>query len=382
MKFLVRWHMLKSSWLERVNMAPIKHGMRIFYMTTMVVSLVLCLPYMLGRNPSVEQLMSGLSKLSIIRGAAEDPKFTIPSNFQKEVRLEDVLAQASMPDKTVIITSLNEAWAANNSMIDIFLEGFHSGENITHLLRHLVIVCVDQKAYDRCVQLHPHCFQMKTSGIDFTAEKIFMTADFLKMMWRRIEFLGEVLQLGYSFIFSDGDILWLRDPFAVFSKNMDVQISTDQYRGRPFDVRNQSPNSGFLYVRSNNRTIEMYKYWYEARLRNPGKNDQHVLKAILQEQDFGSQVGVKVQFFETLYFSGFCKVSQDMRKVVTMHSNCCVGLENKLNDLRLSLDDWRLYKNTSHPVNEGNITQAPQRNLWRAPSACKNSFERLAPWAL
>lgn len=126
----------------------------------------------------------------------------IPSSLHKEMKLEDVLAQASMPNKTVIITSLNEAWAANNSMIDLFLESFHSGENIQHLLPHLVIVCVDQKAYDRCMQLHPHCFQMKTSGVDFSAEKLYMTEDFLKMMWRRIEFLGEVLQLGYSFIFS------------------------------------------------------------------------------------------------------------------------------------------------------------------------------------
>lgn len=372
--------MLKKSWFDRVNMAPIKHGLSMLYITAVVATLVVCLPYLLGRGTSAEQIKSALSKLSIIHGAAEDPKFTIPSNLHKEMKLEDVLAQASMPNKTVIITSLNEAWAANNSMIDLFLESFHSGENIQHLLPHLVIVCVDQKAYDRCMQLHPHCFQMKTSGVDFSAEKLYMTEDFLKMMWRRIEFLGEVLQLGYSFIFSDGDVIWFRNPFAVFSTNMDFQVSTDRYGGTPFDLHHQQPNSGFLFVRSNNRTIEMYKYWYEARLRNPGKNDQNVLTAMFEEEAFGSQVGVTVQLFDTVFFSGFCSVSRDMRKVVTMHSNCCVGLSNKLNDLRLALDDWRSYRKAPHPVYKGNITHSPQK-LWRAPSACTGSFQRLAPWA-
>jgi hypothetical protein len=353
-----------------------RHGVSIFYFAAVVVTVFLITwPYFFNHQGSSEQIKSALSKLSLIHEVGEEVEVPIggiqdSSNpvAPKAVTLEDVLGQASMPgNKTVIITTLNEAWAANNSMIDLFLESFRSGEGTQSLLRHVVIVCVDQKAYDRCVALHPHCFQMKTAGVDFAAEKAFMSQDFLKMMWRRIEFLGEVLQLGYSFIFSDGDVMWFRNPWVVFSETMDFQISTDRFRHSPFDLHSNWPNSGFLYARSNNRTIAMYRHWYEEGQRSPGKNDQNVLTTLFRHrQDLIRELGLKVQFFDTVYFSGFCQVSRDMSKVVTMHSNCCIGLSSKLNDLRLALEDWRSYRDAGN-----NSTHSRRRQkLWRVPSQC------------
>ena len=116
--------------------------------------------------------------------------------------LRDLLARAATSDKAVIITTLNQAWAANNTMIDLFLESFHRGETTTQLLKHLVIVALDQTAYFRCRELHQHCFMLKTDGVDFAAAKPYMSEDFLKMMWRRMEFLKGLLEMGYSFVFS------------------------------------------------------------------------------------------------------------------------------------------------------------------------------------
>lgn len=381
--------------LDRVKMASSMQTGRsnIHYVALALSTVVISLTFLLNEDASI-QIMSAFSGLSFIRGPAKDDLTStisnatipaspvvcapVPSVVPRAVELEDVLAQASMANKTVIITALNEAWAANDSMIDIFLKSFRVGENIEHLVQHLVIVCVDKKAYERCVQLHPHCFQMKTDGVDFEAEKRFMTEDFLKMMWRRIEFLGEVLQLGFSFIFTDGDILWFRDPFTLLSNDdaIDVQISSDRALEHPIQTYAQSPNSGFLYVRSNNRTIAMYKYWYEARLRYPGSNDQMVVTGIFKEGDFRSQVGVKVQYFDPVYFSGFCTVSRDMNKVVTMHSNCCIGLKSKLYDLHLALEDWKSYRNASQAENKGNITDLPREAHWRAPLKCVASLRK------
>lgn len=119
--------------------------------------------------------------------------------------LQGLLARAATSDKTVIITTLNKAWAANNTMIDLYLESFHRGENTKQLLKHLVIVALDQTAYDRCRELHQHCFMLKTDGVDFAAVKPFMSEDFLKMMWRRMQFLKMLLEMGYSFVFSVRD---------------------------------------------------------------------------------------------------------------------------------------------------------------------------------
>lgn len=107
-----------------------------------------------------------------------------------------------MEDHTVILTTLNEAWAAPDSVIDLFLESFRIGDHTRRYLNHLVIIALDQKAFARCLILHTHCFTLVTEGVDFSGEAYFMTSDYLKMMWRRIDFLRSVLEMGYNFIFS------------------------------------------------------------------------------------------------------------------------------------------------------------------------------------
>lgn len=127
--------------------------------------------------------------------------FVVQGNINKT--LDTILQDASMKiDKTVIITTLNDAWAEPNSIFDLFLESFHIGSNTERLLKHLVVICLDEKAYSRCLVLHPHCYYLQTKGANFTSEAFFMTPDYLQMMWRRIEFLITLLEKGYNFIFT------------------------------------------------------------------------------------------------------------------------------------------------------------------------------------
>lgn len=107
-----------------------------------------------------------------------------------------------MEKKTVIITTLNDAWAQPNSIFDLFTRSFRIGNDTKGLLKHLVVICMDDKAYSLCSSSHPHCHQLRTKGVDFTNEAFFMSADYLEMMWRRIQFLGSVLEMGYSFVFT------------------------------------------------------------------------------------------------------------------------------------------------------------------------------------
>ena len=92
-------------------------------------------------------------------------------------------------------------------MIDLFIDSFHSGVRTSSLLKHLVIVAFDQKAYEQCVKIHPYCFALGTEGVDFSEEKRFLTAGYLEMMWRRLDFLRLVLEKGYSFIFSVNSVI-------------------------------------------------------------------------------------------------------------------------------------------------------------------------------
>ena len=118
--------------------------------------------------------------------------------------LELALAEASTENRTVIIAMVNKAYVegGDKSMLDLFLNSFWLGENTRDLVHHLLLVNVDQASYERCKFLRLHCYRLETDGVRFEREEVYMSSEFVKMMWRRTLFLGEVLKRGYSFIFT------------------------------------------------------------------------------------------------------------------------------------------------------------------------------------
>lgn len=112
-----------------------------------------------------------------------------------------------MPNRTVIIAVINKAYVERSvneeaTMLDLFLESFWVGENTSPLFEHLLLVAVDETAYQRCQFRRLHCYRLVTEGVDFAGEKVYMSQDFINMMWRRTRFLLEILKLGYNFIFT------------------------------------------------------------------------------------------------------------------------------------------------------------------------------------
>jgi hypothetical protein len=82
----------------------------------------------------------------------KSPIYFIFSEIQHDHPFKELIAvlkKAANEDNTVIMTEINEAFAVPGSLLDLFLESFHAGENIEHLLNNLVIVTADQNAYDR-----------------------------------------------------------------------------------------------------------------------------------------------------------------------------------------------------------------------------------------
>lgn len=156
--------------------------------------------------------------------------------------------------------------------------------------------------------------------------------------------------------------MWLRDPFKRFYPDGEFQIACDHFWANYTDPTN-SPNGGFNYVKSSNRTVKFYDYWYEGRQYFPGKHDQDVLNMV-KFNPFIPEIGLGMQFLDTADFGGFCEANQDLDRVVTMHANCCIGLENKMHDLRMVIDDWKRYVST--PAAERNDTT----RSWTVPRIC------------
>ncbi|KAJ1415440.1 Nucleotide-diphospho-sugar transferase [Sesbania bispinosa] len=285
--------------------------------------------------------------------------------------LDSALAKASMGNKTVIIAVVNKAYAdqdvkGDTTMLDLFLSSFWLGEGTRSLIDHLLIVAVDRTAYDRCQFLRLNCYKLETDGVDFEGEKLYMSQDFIKMMWRRTLFLLQVLKRGYNFVFTDTDIMWLRNPFERLGKNEteDLQISTDMYFGDPWSEKHLI-NTGFYLVRSNNKTISLFEEWYGKKDNSTGKKEQDVLLDLIRGGIIG-HLGLKVRFLDTLYFSGFCQDSKDFRAVTTVHANCCRSITAKVADLKVVLRDWKQFKRL-----EANSTMNFQ---WTKHDWCRQSW--------
>ncbi|WVZ16496.1 hypothetical protein V8G54_009478 [Vigna mungo] len=287
--------------------------------------------------------------------------------------LDCALAKASMGNKTVIIAVVNRAYAeqdveSESTMLDIFLSSFWLGEGTRYLINHILLVAVDQISYERCQFLKMNCFRLETDGVDFEGEKVYMSQDFIKMMWRRTQFLLEVLKRGYNFVFTDTDVMWLRNPFTRLSKNVteELQMSTDMYNGDPWSKENLL-NTGFYFVRSNNKTVSLFETWYGRKDNSTGKKEQDVLLDLIRGGII-EQLQIRVRFLDTLYFSGFCQDSKDFRAVTTVHANCCRSINAKVADMKVVLSDWKRFKRL-----EPNSTVNPQ---WTKHHWCQQSWRK------
>ncbi|KAI3411287.1 uncharacterized protein J3R85_018177 [Psidium guajava] len=262
---------------------------------------------------------------------------------------------------------VNEAYVEGDKpMLDLFLDGFWLGEDTRALVDNLLLVAIDRMALERCLFLRLHCYQLQTEN-DSAGEKVYMSQDFIDMMWRRTLFLGDVLERGYSFIFTDIDVMWLRDPFPRLSteETIDLQITNDRFNGDEWSQANPI-NTGFYMVRSNNKTVALFREWYRRKDASLGLKEQDVLDRMMHEGVF-TQLGLRVRFLETILFSGFCEDSRDVRVVSTVHANCCRTIKAKVADLTKVVHDWKRFK-SSPPAND----TAPF--AWSRHAACEDSW--------
>jgi len=117
--------------------------------------------------------------------------------------LAELLPKVATDDGTVIITSVNEAFARPNSLLDLFRESFRAGEGIEHLLSHVLVVAVDDMAFAHCAAVHPHCYLLEVhSNLNLSSANEFMSEAYVELVWTKLSLQQRVLELGYSFLFT------------------------------------------------------------------------------------------------------------------------------------------------------------------------------------
>nr|CAB3498325.1 unnamed protein product [Digitaria exilis] len=257
--------------------------------------------------------------------------------------LEVALRGAAFANRTLILTVLNEAYAEEGGLLDLFLQSMREGDGTAQLIEHVLFVAMDRQAFQRCRSLAGlRCYLLRQrddgTGDNLSSEQLYMSDGFIRMMWQRIRFLGDVLKHGYSFIFTDMDVMWLRNPFPKLElgDGEDLLISSDKFNGAANDYIGNELNAGFFYVASNNRTVALFGEWHAARRVSPGMKEQDVLNQ-MKRRGALRRLGVRTRVLDTARFSGFCQDSRDAAQVATVHANCCRTKRAKVADLRAVL---------------------------------------------
>ncbi|XP_051200258.1 uncharacterized protein At4g15970-like [Lolium perenne] len=282
--------------------------------------------------------------------------------------LAELLPKVATDDGTVIITSVNDAFATPGSLLDLFRGSFRDGEGIAHLLNHTLIVALDPGAMARCGAVHPHCYHLEVAAANVSSASRIMTKSYLEIVWVKLSLQQRVLELGYNYLFTDVDILWFRNPFRHINLYADMTVSTDRFKGDTESLTNW-PNTGFYYVRSTNRTVEMLRQWRAARSRFPPDHDQFIFDKIKTELAHG-ELQIKFVFLDPVRFDGFCQRRSKIDTVCTMHANCCIGLENKVHDLKNMVNDWKNYMNLTL------LERRTSKNGWKVPAHCATSMRK------
>ncbi|URD95185.1 hypothetical protein MUK42_10690 [Musa troglodytarum] len=247
--------------------------------------------------------------------------------------LQIQLEGASTRNKTLIIGAINKASVEDDGMLQLFLQSMREGEDTAFLIRHVLLVATDQIAYNHCMVLQLHCYQLYTDTVLLSPALSIQSTSLINLASTLTLFLGEVLVRGYSFILTDMNVMWLRNPFARLNHNgEDMLLSGDLY------------NSGLYFVSSNTKTMALFKQSYAVMNESRSMKGDDVLH-LMRSKGFIQQLGMKVGYLDTSRFTNFCQATLDIAKAATVHANCCPSNKAKFADLRAILDVRKTYNN-------------------------------------
>jgi len=121
---------------------------------------------------------------------------------------------------------------------------------------------------------------------------------FTSVMFAKVLCVQLVNELGYDLLFQDADVVWYKNPLDYFHDEslakFDIYFQDDgsrQERYAPY-----SANSGFYFVRSNDKTRHLFRHFlYSGDLIDAWSSHQQVLIALLSEHS--SVMGLSVKVF-------------------------------------------------------------------------------------
>ncbi len=177
-------------------------------------------------------------------------------------------------------------------------------------------------------------------------------AIFADVMFAKVLCVQLVNELGYDLLFQDVDLVWFKPPLDFFQDKtvpvFDMYFQDDgnrQLRFAPY-----SANSGFYFVRSNEKTRHLFRHFlYSGDLITAWNSHQAVLIALMSEHSSLTGLTVKVYSKETEEFPGglhFHQKKEVMKAIMSGNSKAYIfhmsWTNNKVDKVKFlqQLGEW------------------------------------------
>jgi len=297
--------------------------------------------YMFGS--AVEQRRSGVLQQDLDLLASDLSRLQPPPVPVETLSLEAESAfaravKSRSKESTVIVMASNDGYASltSNTVASLHKLGFHN----------YVIIGLDDKACALISADAGSCVPVDGERVSSSAQP-YRSQAYKKIVQQKPIWVKKAVDMGYNVLFTDTDIVWLKDPLPYLKKfaTDDVVFQNDVEK---LDLHNPEPQnivdpcSGFYYVRSTSGGKAFMQHWLEDIHANPslGRGDQFFAgraMAATYKQPF------KYHLLNQLDFpNGFVYWQKGMKRGMSnsgpfiVHNNFIVGVQPKINRFKAS----------------------------------------------
>mmetsp|Transcript_25023 Transcript_25023/g.69010 ORF Transcript_25023/g.69010 Transcript_25023/m.69010 type:complete len:601 (-) Transcript_25023:23-1825(-) len=282
---------------------------------------------------------------------------------------------STFADATTVLKPLVEKVATKGKTVTVMVSNFGQSELLANFVcaaksrnldtSSILVFATDMETKELAESLGLTAFYDKWNFESIPSEAASRYGDrkFTLMMMAKVMCVQMVSTLGYNILFQDVDIVWYKNPIPFFEKgdaklqNFDMMFQDDG--GHSVRYAPYSANSGFYYVRANDRT----KHFFSALL-NAGdlvlRTDSHQQALIALMNEHMSLFGLKVKIFsrDTDEFPGgwhfHQKTGKFMRRMIAgdadpyiFHMSWTLNKDNKLLFFQ-QLGEWYVKEECVH----------------------------------
>ena len=222
-------------------------------------------------------------------------------------------------------------------------------------IENYVIFSLDKQIYGALEELNANTILLE-HGKDLPKEsQAFRSTGYNDIIHLKPAIVRDLLAMGINVLLSDADVVWVQNPIPNLKQGgFDIQIQIGERARFPneegAEIKNNWCNTGFFYVKSNEKTIRLFEMTLqgiEKYLRGEDKEAEEHPRNKSDEFFFNFAIrkhggGLKVNFLNRQLFptgvslnpGQFEKFKRLNIELIVIHANCIRTMEEKIERLK------------------------------------------------